>query len=334
MRAVAFMERHQVPLYLAAVVAGALAGMTAPSASGALEVALTPVLGLLLFATFVGVPFRAIGRAFRDVRFTLAILAVNFVAAPVVAFALSRFVAGEPAIVAGVLLVLLTPCVDYVIVFSGLAGGSRARLLAATPLLMLAQMALLPVYLGLMAGPALVERIDPRPFLDAFLLLIALPLAAAALAQTLAARAAWARTLVSLATGAMVPLTIATLAIVVASQVHAVAGRLGALVGLVPLYLAFAAAMALVGAIAGRVAGLETPERRAVVFSGVTRNSLVVLPLALALPAAFALTPLVVVAQTLVELVVMVALVWALPRTMRDGARLSTPARRPPGDVA
>lgn len=34
-------------------------------------------------------------------------------------------------------MVLLTPCIDYVIVFSGLAGGSSDRLLAAAPVLML-----------------------------------------------------------------------------------------------------------------------------------------------------------------------------------------------------
>ena len=41
------------------------------------------------------------------------------------------FVADEPALLFGVLLVLLTPCIDYVIVFSGLAGGASDRLLAA-----------------------------------------------------------------------------------------------------------------------------------------------------------------------------------------------------------
>ncbi|MBA2715275.1 MAG: arsenic resistance protein, partial [Rubrobacteraceae bacterium] len=54
------------------------------------------------------------------------------------------------------------------------------------------------------------------------------------------------------------------------------------------------------------------------VFTGATRNSLVVLPLALVLPAAFDLTPDVVVTQTLVELaglLVSVRLVpaWLLP---------------------
>lgn len=51
-------------------------------------------------------------------------------------------------------------------------------------------------------------------------------------------------------------------------------------------------------------------------FSGVTRNSLVVLPLVLALPAAYDLAPLVVVTQTLVELIVMVVFVRVIPRLL------------------
>ena len=54
----------------------------------------------------------------------------------------------------------------------------------------------------------------------------------------------------------------------------------------------------------------------ALAFSGTTRNSLVVLPLALALPDALA--PIVVVTQTLVELLVMVVYVRLLPRLIRD----------------
>ncbi len=56
------------------------------------------------------------------------------------------------------------------------------------------------------------------------------------------------------------------------------------------------------------------PRTRAVVFSGVTRNSLVVLPLALALPASLAIAPLAVVTQTLVELVCLLVLVRLVPR--------------------
>ena len=108
-----------------------------------------------------------------------------------------------------------------------------------------------------------------------------------------------------------------TLAVVVASQIYGVGEQITALLLAVPVFILFAVSMVLIGAIAGRVARLDVPARRAIVFSGVTRNSLVVLPLVLALPAEFDLAPLVVVTQTLVELLVMVALVRLLPRLLR-----------------
>ena len=85
----------------------------------------------------------------------------------------------------------------------------------------------------------------------------------------------------------------------------------------VPVFVAFVPIAAVVGAVAARFARLDVPSRRTIVFSGVTRNSLVVLPLALALPAAFDLAPLVVVTQTLVELLVLVLLVRLVPRLVR-----------------
>ena len=308
-RVIEWGERHQVALSLAAIAVGAAVGLGYPAAAAPLEVSIPPTLGLLLYATFLGVPFGRLAGAFRDGRFLTTVLILNFVIVPPIAFGLSRFVAFDQALVVGVLLVLLTPCVDYVIVFTGLAGGSRERLLAATPLLMLAQMALLPLYLWLMVGSKSATSVDLHPFVMAFLLLIALPLALAALTRALAARTRVARAVMTAALAAMVPLMMLTLAAVVGSQVAAVVGSLGTLVAVVPVFVAFAAIMTGLGAAVGRVARLDTPTRRAVVFSGVTRNSLVVLPLALALPSAFALTPLVVVTQTLIELIVMVALV-------------------------
>lgn len=114
--------------------------------------------------------------------------------------------------------------------------------------------------------------------------------------------------------GAMVPLMVATLAAVVASQIAGVQAKLGSLLLVVPVYVLFAAVMLPMGMLAGKVAGVDAAGRRAIAFSGVTRNSLVVLPLVLALPAAYDLAPLVVVTQTLVELVVMVVFIRLVPR--------------------
>ena len=60
--------------------------------------------------------------------------------------------------------------------------------------------------------------------------------------------------------------------------------------------------------------GWTSPPRRAIVFTGATRNSLVVLPLALALPDDLAVAAVVVVTQTLVEVLGMVAYVRVVPR--------------------
>jgi arsenite transporter len=291
---VAELERHQVPIYVGAILAGIVLGLAAPGIGPVLEPAIDPVLGLLLYVTFLQVPARDLLRSLRAGRFLAAVLVVNVVAVPLLlAAALPLFPADE-AVRVGMLLVLLAPCVDYVIVFSGLAGGAADRLLAATPLLLLAQMALLPVCLGLFGAAS---TVDPGPFVEAFLLLIVLPLAAAWLTQR------WVR-----AEALMVPLMVLTLLVVVASQVP----RVGAeVLGAVPFYVAFLLVMAVVGAGVARLFRLGVPEARAVVFSGATRNSLVVLPIALTLPPGAAA---VVVAQTLVEVVGMVVYVRAVPR--------------------
>lgn len=322
------MERRQIALYLAAIVAGAIVGLTVPAAAH-LRVAINPVLGVLLYATFLGVPFAATGKAMRDLRFLAAVFLVNFVIVPAVAYGLSRFVVDDAALTFGVLLVLLTPCIDYVIVFSRLAGAATARLLAAAPLLMLAQMLLLPAYLLLFIGAAGVAAVDAGPFLQAFLALIVVPLAAAAGTQFVARRHAVGRHIEALMQSLMVPLMMATLLVVVASQAGAVGAAAARLVILVPIYAAFLVIMALIGTGAGAVFRFDVPTRRALVFSGATRNSLVVLPLALALPASLSLTPVVVVTQTLVELVGMVVYVRLIPRLIPDPS--AAPAAPPTG---
>jgi len=313
---VAWCDRHQIALHLAAIAVGVMAGLSAPGVAQPLGFAVTPVLGLLLYATFLGVPFSRMGCAFRDTRFLCVVLVVNFVIVPLIVFVLTRFIAHDQALLVGALFVLLTPCIDYVIVFTGLAGGAKERLVATAPILMLGQIVFLPLYLWLFAGHELLGALDLSPFVDAFLLLIVLPLAAAGITQYAAARTRAGRALRDAASAAMVPLIMLTLALVVASQVFGVSQQLPALLVLIPIYAAFAVVMIPVGVLASRAARLDVPRTRAAVFSGATRNSLVVLPLVLALPGSFDLAPLAVVAQTLVELIAMVVFVRLIPRVI------------------
>lgn len=324
-------ERGQVALYLGAIGAGAVAGLVLPGgAVSGLEHAIEPVLGLLLYATFLGVPFARLRESLTDARFLVSVLVLNFVVVPLVVAAMLPLIPADTAVRIGVLLVLLTPCVDYVIVFTRLAGGAADRLLAAAPLLMLGQMLLLPVYLFLFLGSDVVSEIDRGPFLRALLVLIVLPLGAAALTQALAVRRRAARQVQHVMTTAMVPLMMTTLAVVVGSQIGGVVGSAAAILALIPIYAGWFVVVPVLGVAAARLARLDAGRTRAVVLSGATRNSLVVLPLALALPPALGLAPAAVVTQTLVELVALVLLVRLLPRILRARTALDATGDHPP----
>ncbi len=279
-----WLERWQVPLYLAALLGGALLGLLLPEKDNSFDKAINPALILLLYATFLAVPFERIRESIKDIRFVVTVLILNFLVVPLVVFILSRFVLFDRALLVGVLLVLLCPCVDYVMVFTRLANGSWEKLLAVSPLLMLLQLALLPLFLLAFAGGDIMESVQLEPFVQAFLLLIAMPLALSAVTQHLSQKFALARGVMKALETAMVPLMAITLLVVAASQFSHIIPQIGLLLAALPIYVAFLVIMPLLGNIAGRISRQSARTRRALAFSCSTRNSLVVLPLALALP--------------------------------------------------
>lgn len=313
------MNKHQLALYGGSIVAAALYGWLVNGAAQ-LSLAIEPSLALLLTATFMSVPFGRMLDGFKDTRFALVVLGLNFVLVPLLVAVLVRAFKVSEAFTVGVTLVLLAPCIDYVIVFSGLAGGSRDKLLSLTPVLMIAQMILLPVYVPLIAQVAVRELFTVEPFLRAFVLLILLPTFVAVALQYLSAKAktgrahALAQRVVRSGDTAMVPLMCVTLFLVVASHMGAVLADLDGLLETALMFAVFACLMAALGLGVGRGIGLPQAEAIALTFSGVTRNSLVVLPLGLSVAGRYPQVPLVIVTQTLVELVVMIVLLNTLPR--------------------
>ncbi|MGW5361904.1 hypothetical protein [Actinopolymorpha pittospori] len=114
----------------------------------------------------------------------------------------------------------------------------------------------------------------------------------------------------------MVPLMAATLLTVVASQLPKLGDSLTDVAAVIPFYVLFLVVMAFLGKAIARLFRLDAAAWRAIVFTGATRNSLVVLPLALALPDALAVAAVVVVTQTLVEVLGMIAYVRLVPRLL------------------
>ncbi|MGV3492494.1 MAG: arsenic resistance protein [Ramlibacter sp.] len=303
-----FLETRQPWIYFGAVALGAAGALAVPS-TAALQPAIEPALALMLFLTFLQLPLSALGLALRAGRFLAALLGVNFVAVPLLVALLLPWLPADPMLRLGVLLVLLCPCIDYVVTFAQLGRADARALLAATPLLLVLQMALLPLYLALLLGEGAAGLVRPGPFVQAFVWLIAVPLLLALACQR------WAGARVNTALALLpVPATALVLLVVVAAVLPQLGAAGPAALRAVPVYAAFALLAPLLGWWAARRAGLAAPGARAVAFSAATRNSLVVLPLALAVPGAVPLLPAVVVAQTLVELVAELFYIRWLPR--------------------
>lgn len=307
------LEQRQVFIYFAAVVLAACVAFLMPE-TVALEAAINPALALMLFVTFLQVPLADLGRAFTRMRFLGALLIANFLVVPALVAVLIQFLPADPLIRLGVLLVLLTPCIDYVVTFSHLGRADARLLLAATPTLLIAQMLLLPVYLRMFLGDAAAELVHIGPFVHAFFWLIAVPLIAAAAVQFWASRSK-AGALASSRLGLLpVPATALVLFIVVASVVPQLGAAADAALTVIPVYVAFAVVAPLIGWGMAHLARLEAPAGRAVAFSAATRNSLVILPLALAVPGAVPVLPVIVVTQTLVELCAELVYIRVLPK--------------------
>lgn len=297
-----FLEKHQVSIYFGAVVAAAAGAAVAPGLRW-LEAAINPALAVMLFATFLQVPLGELGKAFRQVRFVAALLAANFVAIPLLVALLVQFLPRDPLLQLGVLMVLLTPCIDYVVTFAHLGRADARSLLAATPLLLVSQMMMLPLYLGALLGQAGRDLIQAGPFIHAFIWLVGVPLLLAGAAQAWASRKSTEARNADTLGLLQVPATAIVLFVVVCSVVPQLqAARASALHASV-IYVAFAIFAPFVGLSVGWLFRLPAAGVRAIAFSAATRNSLVILPLGLAIPGASPVLPAVIVTQTLVELI-------------------------------
>lgn len=307
------LENQQVTIYFVAIIVAAVIALMVPGMS-VLERAINPALALMLFVTFLQVPVADLGRAFTRIRFLSALLITNFITVPLLVACLIQFLPDDPMIRLGVLFVLLTPCIDYVVTFSHLGRADARLLLAATPALLIAQMLLLPAYLKIFLGEAAANLVQIGPFVHAFIWLIAVPLALAALVQLWAARNPVGEG-VSNALGLLpVPATALVLFIVIAALIPQLETAIGATLKVIPVYVAFAVIAPLLGWIVARLLRLEAAAGRAVAFSAGTRNSLVILPLALAVPGAIPVLPAIIVTQTMVELLSELIYIHLIPK--------------------
>ena len=297
------LENNQVWLYVIVLVIAAGFGLLVPDISGQLNVTISVVIAILMYSMFSQIPFTSLKKSFANRRFIWALLTVNYIAVPIVVWLLSKLLPDYPPLLLGVYLVLLTPCIDYVIVFTALGRGNEKLILMSTPILFITQMLLLPLYLWLFLGEDAARIVEPVPFFEAFFGLIVIPLGIAIAIQLLARKSPVGNKIVDLSAWLPVPFMALTLFVVVASQIGKLSTYMDLIIKVIPIYIAFMIIVPVVSRFIAKWFKLDTGSGRALIFSGSTRNSLVVLPLALALPDELStLVAAVIVTQTIVEL--------------------------------
>ena len=311
-----WMERQQSWIYLMFILAGLGIGLAWPEATVWLEALLWPLLGVLLYATFTQTPLTRIGEGLKDWRFLGALLVGNFLIIPLVLGGLVAILPLSAAVQAGVLLVLLVPCTDWFISFTHLGKGDAARAIAATPVLLLVQLFALPFYLWLFLGTEWFETALSSHLLGAFVGLILIPLALARVTERLADSRAGARQLVQGLGLLPVPLLALVVFVIAASQVNTVAGLTGVLLQVLVIFIGYLIFAAFLGRALGRLFQLPALSARTLTFSFGTRNSFVVLPIALTLPEAWHAAVVVIVFQSLVELFGMVVYLRWVPGSL------------------
>lgn len=214
---------------------------------------------------------------------------------------------------------LLVPCTDWFISFTHLGKGDAGRAIAATPVLLLVQLLALHVYLWLFLGPTWFQTAISSHLLGAFAGLILAPLALAWVTERLAERSLHARRWVHGLGMLPVPLLALVVFVIAASQVTTVAGLTGVLIQVLLIFVGYLIFAAFLGKALGRLFQLPTRSTRTLTFSFGTRNSFVVLPIALTLPEAWQAAVVAVVFQSLVELFGMVIyLSWVPGKLIPD----------------
>ncbi|MED4016303.1 arsenic resistance protein [Sutcliffiella cohnii] len=148
------------------------------------ESLIVPLLVAMLYITFLQIPIEEIKKAFKNIKFTYTSVIINFIWTPILAWLLAMvFLGDNPALYIGFIMLMVTPCTDWYLIFTGIARGNVALSTAILPLNLLLQVILLPVYLLIFGGTTGV--IELGFLLESVLIVLFIPLILAFLTKML-----------------------------------------------------------------------------------------------------------------------------------------------------
>lgn len=136
---------------------------------------IVPLLVMMLYITFLQVPLEKAKQAFKNAKFTSVTLVINFIVTPLFAWLLATFfLVNQPALYIGFIMLMVTPCTDWYLIFTGIAKGNVALSTAILPVNLILQIILLPFYLLIFGGTT--GTIELSFLVESVLIVLLLPL--------------------------------------------------------------------------------------------------------------------------------------------------------------
>ena len=288
-------------IMLSAAIIGLVAGalLDCSAASGLIE----PFLMVMLFIVFMCVNVRDIGRSFSNVRFTSTALLINFVWTPIFAVLLGLLFSNIDVRV-GLLMLLVTPCTDWYLVFTAAAKGNVPLSSSLLPLNLILQIVLMPVYLILFYNTSI--ELDIFDLLISMAFVLVIPIVASVVIKLIMRKLDAVRSFGAKVTdnGDNLQLFFLCLAMAAmfASQSAELLNNLELFVMLIIPLLVFFLVNYVVAASASRVQRFSVQDTTSLIFTSMARNSPLSLAIAVAAFPGATLLLLVLVIAPLIEL--------------------------------
>lgn len=277
-----------------------------------------PLLIIMLYLTFLQIPLKDIKRSFLNRKFTLISIGMNFILTPLLAWLLAvTFLDDNQALWLGFIMLMVTPCTDWYIIFTGLAKGNVALSTSILPLNLILQLVLLPFYLYLFSGT--VGVVDFSLIVESVLLVLFLPFVAAFITRSyiLKKKVREEKLLEKISSLPVVFLGMAIIAMF-AAQGKLLLGNLGLLLQLLIPIIGFFIINFIMGRIIGRIFNLNKANTVSLNLTTLARNSPIALAIAMTAFPHEPLIALVLIIGPLIELPLLSLIAYLILKLDRE----------------
>lgn len=310
------LEKFQTLIVLSAGLLGLLLGQVSFIEQNAAGL-VTPFLFVMLYGVFLHIPLKGFRKAFTNVRFSALAVLTNFIWTPLLVWGLGAvFLSEHPVLWIGFVMLMVTPCTDWYLVFTGIAKGNVPLSTSLLPINLVLQIVLLPVYLLLFAGVS--GTVEIGSLLSGIFVMLILPFTLAQLTIGLFRRVKVVQKFQERYYGFFASTQTVFLALAVAamfaSQGRTLLANAGTVYLLLPPMLLFYTINFLLAQLNGRLLRFSYEDTASLTFTTVSKNSPMTLGIAILAFPNEPIIALVMVIEPLVELPVVFLLSQILLR--------------------